>query len=356
MTTIPLFRPDYTDAEETAVRDVLRSGWPGLGPVTERFEEAFARSVGARYGVATSSCTAALQLALMCHDLKFPEVVLCPSLTFVSTAHAARYCRASVEFADVRHDTLCLDIWDAARRLMTDVEAVVAVAYAGQPIDYGSTLEGRPIIYDCAHAAGSGFNAAGKTCCWSFHAVKNLACGDGGMLTTDSPDLAARARRLRWLGIDRSTWDRTGEAGYSWQYAVPEIGLKCHMNDLTAAIGLVQLERLPAMQARRREVAARYGQRLQDIVELPAAVEGHGWHLYVIRTDRRDELHEHLKRHGVATSVHYEPIHRHPCYRWEGDLPVTDRESQRILSLPMHPRLTDQQVDHVCDLVEQFHA
>lgn len=353
---VPLFQPAFGNEAVEAVRRVMASGWVGLGPEVERFEQEFASSVGAKYGVATNSCTAALQLALMCHDIGFPEEVIVPSLTFASTAHAVRMVGAEVEFADVLDDTLCLDMEDVKRRVTPATEAIVAVAYSGTPIDYGSDLDGIPIIYDCAHAAGSGFDAGDKTACWSFHAVKNLACGDGGMLTTDDSQIAERARRLRWLGIDKSTWERN-QGGYSWEYRCHEIGIKGHMNDIAAAIGLAQLARLPEMQDRRREIARQYHRRFDgaDLV-VPEMANGHGWHLYVVRADWRDDLHRHLKARGVDTSVHYQPLHTHECYRWSGSLPVTDKVAGEILSLPIHPGLTDQQVDYVCESVEEFYA
>lgn len=358
MMSIPLFRPDFGEQEVEAVREVLLSGWVGLGPKTEEFERKFAESVGAKYGVATNSCTAALQLALMCHDVSFPEEVIVPSLTFASTAHAVRMVGAEVEFADVREDTLCLDMEDVWQRVTPSTEAIIAVAYAGLPIEYGPDLNGIPIIYDCAHAAGSEFDASAKTACWSFHAVKNLACGDGGMLTTDDPDIAERARQLRWLGIDKSTWDRS-KNGYSWNYECSEIGIKGHMNDVAAAIGLAQLCRLSKMQERRREIVQRYRNWLEDDfcpIQLPAHDSGHGWHLFVIRAAQRDDLHSHLKKLGVDTSVHYKPLHTHECYRRDGELPVTEKVAGEILSLPIHPGMTDEEVDYVCQSVESFYA
>ena len=364
MSKIPLFRPHFTSKEYSAVAETLASGWVGLGPRVQEFEERFAASVGARYGVATNSCTAALQLAIKSiGGVRGKYEIIVPSLTFVSTAHAARHCGYNVRFGDVCAGTLRLNR-DAVAEMVTDhTAAVIVVQYGGNPYDPWLAWEhwcdiDVPLIYDCAHAAGSNFNASGKLCCWSFHAVKNLSCGDGGMLTTDDEDVADRARRLRWLGIDRSTWERDC-GGYAWKYDCAEIGIKGHMNDIAASIGLVQLERLPEMQARRTEIAQRYHARLKGTVEVPDLLEGHGWHLFVIRCTARDQLHVFLREQGITTSVHYQPIHTHACYLVHGEqphLPVTEAVASHILSLPMFPEMTDQQVDDVCRAIEDFHA
>ena len=191
--------------------------------------------------------------------------------------------------------------------------------------------------------------------------MKNLSCGDGGMITTDEADQADRARRLRWMGIDRSTHDRQGST-YSWEYDCPEIGIKGHMNDITAAIGLVQLGKMPGMQRNRASLAASYDSHLYVLpasVSLPCGERNsyQGWHLYVIRTDRRDELHEFLKQRGIATGVHYKPLHLMGCYRDEHHpihLPVAEREWQRILSLPMYPEMTAIDQLKVIEAIREF--
>ena len=357
---IPLFRPDYGQAEAAAVADVLNSGWVGLGPRTEQFEQRFAERVGARFAVATNSCTAALHLALELLGIGPGDEVIVPTITFVSTAHAVRYGGAKPVFCDVDAETLCIDFDDAARRITPRTKAIIPVLYAGQPIDVGTEYrspDGRaiPLIYDAAHAAGSTFDAGrSKLACWSFHAVKNLACGDGGMLTTSDHRQAERTRRLRWLGIDRSTWDRSAVGRrYWWEYDVAEIGHKYHMNDIAAAIGLVQLARLDEMQQSRREIADRYRERLRGIVRLPLDAPGSSRHLFVIRTPQRDELAAVLRDAEIHTGVHYKPLHLYRCYGPQPALPVAEREWQQILSLPMFPRLQLAEVDRICDIIHR---
>jgi perosamine synthetase len=349
---IPVFRPFYDEREEEAVAQVLRSGWIGLGPRTEEFEESFARRVGARYAVAVNSCTAALHIALHLAGVGPGDEVIVPTMTFVSTAMAANYLGGAPVFCDISADTLLFDPDDAAQRQTYRTRAVVPVLYAGQPIpesDLGVTT-----IYDCAHAVGTRWDASGKLCCWSFHAVKNLATGDGGMITMDDEEQYRRARRLRWLGIDKSTWDRTHvEQRYWWEYHIDEVGYKSHMNDIASALGLVQLAKLDEMQGIRHRLVRQYLDELADTpdVELPVYDEAHGWHLFVVRVPNRDELAVHLEERGISTGVHYRPVHLYPLYN-KYALPVAEQEWQRLLTLPLFPALTSEQVSLICDTVK----
>ena len=348
---IPVFRPYYDEREEQAVLEVLRSGWIGLGPRTEQFEKEFAAKVGARYAVAVNSCTAALHIALRMLEIGVGDEVLVPTVTFVSTAMAADYLGASPVFCDVDRDTLCLDYADAARRRTLRAKAIVPVLYGGRPVEEPDL--GIPVIYDCAHAAGADFDVTGKVCCWSFHAVKNLATGDGGMITMDDPELYERAKRLRWLGIDKSTWDRSGvQQRYWWEYQIDEVGYKCHLNDLAAALGIVQLQKLDEMQEIRHRLVRQYLDELSGIdgVELPAYDERSAWHLLPIRTPLRNELALWLQERGISTGVHYKPVHLYPLYnKWA--LPVAEAEWVKLLTLPLFPGLASEQVSMICEQV-----
>jgi perosamine synthetase len=350
---IPVFRPYYDEREEAAVVEVLRSGWIGLGPKTEEFEERFARRVGARYAVALNSATAALHLALRLIGIRPGDEVIVPTMTFVSTAMVANYENAVPVFCDVRADTLAIDVADAASRQTLQTRAVIPVLYAGKPIDPVDL--GIPAVYDCAHATGSRWDAAGKLCCWSFHAVKNLATGDGGMITTDDEEEYRRAQRLRWLGIDKSTWDRAGVAQrYWWEYRIDEVGFKYHLNDIAAALGLVQLDKLDEMQAIRRRLVKQYLEELADVpgLEVPEWDEDSSWHMFVVRVPHRDELALWLQEQGISTGVHYKPIHLYPLYH-KYSLPVAEREWPRLLTLPLFPALTSEEVSHVCARVRE---
>jgi len=262
---IQVFKPCMDHEEISAVAEVLRSGWIGLGPKTAEFEREFARFVGAKYCVGLNSCTAALDMALKLLGVRNSDEVIVPTMTFVSTAHVVAYNLAKPIFVDVDESTLSLDIEDVKRKVTVNTKAVIPVHFAGRPIEFDRLAEavpGIPIVEDAAHAAGALYR--GRRCgslgaigCFSFHAIKNLAMGDGGAITLNDESYCNRAKRLRWLGIDKSTWDRTEvDKSYWWQYMVDEIGLKCHMNDIAASIGLVQLRKLEALNGRRREMSS----------------------------------------------------------------------------------------------------
>ncbi len=356
---IPLFRPSHDHREAEAVGAVLKSRWTGLGPKTEEFEQKFAEYVGARYAVGVNSATSALHIALKLLDVGPGDEVIVPTLTFVSTAHVVKFCNATPVFVDINEDTLCMDYEGARREVFDETKAIIPVLYGGQPIEPWVQGDIAP-LYDCAHACGSSFNAGGKLCTWSFHSVKNLSCGDGGMITTDNEAFWQRAKRLRWLGINKGTWDRE-KGGYSWDYNCEEIGFKYHMNDLMAAVGLVQLEKMPQMQAKRLELVQCYYRGLQSLEERgllkrPPITRGSSWHLFYIRSKRRDELAAFLKTRDIATGVHYRPIHLYPCYGVNYHLPVAERVWLELLSLPLFPDLTLGEVDFICDSIKEFYA
>lgn len=366
---IPVFRPSLGDEEIEAVSDVMRSGWIGLGPRTAEFEERFAAFCRVPHAVALNSGTAALDLAMKLLDIGPGDEVIVPTITFVSTAHVVAHNLGTPIFADVDPQTLNIDLEDVARKLTSRTRAIVVVHYGGRPVDIDGirAIAGDiPLIEDCAHATGALYRCApvgglGTIGCFSFHAVKNLTTGDGGMLTTHNAAWADRARSLRWLGIDRSTWQRTeGEAPYAWEYTVAELGLKSHMNDIAAAIGLVQLQRLDALNGRRRAIMQRYREALADIeqIELPLEddrVFRSSWHMFVIKCDRRDQLSDFLARHDVATGVHYAPIHRYACYGDQPGLPVAESVFKRLLTLPLFPDLPDDQVDRIVGLIRRYY-
>ncbi len=350
---IPIFRPFYDEREEAAVAQVLRSGWIGLGPKTEELEARFAQKVGAKYAVAVNSCTAALHIALQLLDVGPGDEVLVPTMTFVATAMVADYQRAVPVFCDVERDSLAMDYADAAQRLTRRTRAIIPVLYGGEPVQ--SPDLGVPAMYDCAHAAGSSWEASGKISCWSFHAVKNLATGDGGMITMDDENLYRRALRLRWFGIDRSTWERTDQSkSYWWEYRVEEIGFKYHMNDIAAAIGLVQLEKLDEMQAVRHRLVCQYLEELAGVpdLELPRYTPESSWHLFVVRTPYRNDLSVFLQQRGISTGVHYKPIHLYPMYR-KYSLPVAEQEWPKLLTLPLFPALMSSDVSMICDTIKE---
>ena len=364
---ISLFKPYMGDEELESLRGIFKSGWIGLGPKTKEFEKKFAEYIGVKYAVGLNSATAALDLTLRLLNINHGDEVIVPTVTFVSTAHVVCYNLATPIFTDVDKNLL-MDIEDVKKKITSRTKAIIPVHYSGRPVDIDRLREvagSIPIIEDCAHACGSSFNnqkcgGLGTLGAFSFHAVKNLCTGDGGMLTTNDINVYERAKKLRWLGIDKGTWDRTdNNKSYWWEYNVPEIGLKCHMNDIAASIGLIQLKKLNKMNARRKQIAEMYTKELKDIVETPimdSRFSKSSWHIYCIKCERRDALSMFFKDKGITTGVHYKPIHLYSCYGNTPYLPNAEKYFNQILSLPMHPALTDEEVKTVTNSIKEFYC
>lgn len=369
---IPLFKPSVTNEEIEAVTRVLKSGWWAMGPEVEAFEEEFAASVGARYAVAVNSATSALELAARATGVT-GGVVVTPALTFVSTAQAMQHAGNRVVFADVDEDTLCLD-WEDAQRKLSGITksprrqgfptAVVPVWYAGRVQQVYSGAESgflaptkAQIIEDCAHAAGSwGAGQLGVAACWSFQAVKNLATGDGGMVTTHDRAVYDRLKPLRWCGIDKSTWERD-QGKYGWDYSIPADGEKMQMNDITAAIGRVQLRRLDEMNMRRRDIAVHYNLIFHQLGWLECPPVDGSQHMYVVRVQDRNRFIDHMLANGVSAGVHYKPLTHYPhLFPGTHRVPVTERVWQTLVTLPLYPDMTYAEIDKVVATVRSFKA
>lgn len=378
-TMIPVFRPSYGQEEIDAVAEVLRSGWVGLGPKVEEFEKAFAEYIGVKHAIAVNSCTAALHLALLAVGVGEGDEVIVPAITFVSTAHAVEYTGAKVVFADVEPDTLCIDVHEINNEMTARTKAIIPVHYGGQPCNMawlGDIAEHNAltIIEDAAHACGSSYGLGkigtwGHLGCFSFHAVKNLATGDGGMITTNNDSYADRIRGLRWLGITKDTWSRTivgpkAKPGYGWQYDVTELGYKYHMNDITAAIGLVQLEKLDRLNKYRTINAALYDDELAAMSDgwiTPLSDKGRGLsshHNYACLLNEdidRAAFISHMNEHGVSIGVHYIPVNELSYYAdTPQDTPVASKIWKRIVLLPIFPDMTWDEQERVIKAIDAF--
>lgn len=377
---IPVFRPTAGEREMEAVAEVFRSHWLGPGPKVEEFESRFASRMQVPFAAAVSSCTAALHLACLAVGIKGGDEVLVPSLTFVSTAHAVVYCGATPIFVDSDPHTGNLSLGDVRRKITSRTRAIIPVHYSGRPCPMDAIWklaeEHRlSVIEDAAHACGACYAGgipvgagASDAVCFSFHAVKTLTTGLGGMVTTRKERIDRDVRRRRWMGIDRSTFERVHSEGkddqdlprYDWYYEVPELGYQYCMSDIQAAVGLVQLDKLARGCERRRRIAHRYREGLKDLewIRLPLETghEESAWHLYPIRTALRDPLRQHLQERKIATSVHYYPIHLHPFYarQFSTRLPVVEQMWRELLSLPIFPDLTELQQDRVIDSIRRF--
>ena len=366
---IQVFKPYYDEKEEQAVIDALRSGWVGLGPKTKEFEDKFAQYIGAKYCVGLNSCTAALDMALKLLDIHHGDKVIVPTMTFVSTAHAVVYNHAIPIFVDCDENTLGMNLEDVKKKITKRTKAIITVHYGGHPIDLDKLKEIAnkiPIIEDCAHAAGAYYKnkhvGSDNIGCFSFHAVKNLAMGEGGCISLNNEEFYERAKKLRWLGIDKGTWDRTeNDKSYWWQYCVNEIGLKSHLNDIHAAIGLVQLEKLKESNNKRKKIIDLYRKSFIEnkskITMLPEDDEifKSSWHLCEIKCEKRDELSIFLRDNGINIGVHYKPIHLYKCYGNKPDLPISQKLFKEILTLPLYPGLNEKEVDYIINKIVEFY-
>ncbi len=368
----PLFKPAMTEEELRAIRKALFSGWIGLGPKTQEFEEKFAEYMGVKYAVGVNSGTAALHLALKVLDLKPRDEVITSALTFVSTNHAILYNNAKPVFADVYEDTLTLDLEDIKRKLTKRTKVILPVHYGGHPAELEEILDivkarGIYLVEDAAHACGAQYKGKyigsfGDLTCFSFHAVKNLSVGEGGMLTTNNKKFAERLRKLRWMGIDKSTWERAkSKKPYAWEYRVEELGYKEHLDDIHSAIGLVQLAKLSRLNQRRREIISEYNQAFKSAGWITIPTERpyvkSSFHLYVIKVPAglRDRLIDYLGRRGISCSVHYFPNHLYKIYKpYRVRLPVTEDVYKRIITLPLYPELTPVGINRVIRTVLDF--
>ena len=367
---IPIFRPSLGEEEFNAVKEVMQSGWIGLGPKTRQFERDFAAYLGVPHVIGMNSATAALHLALTALGIGPGDEVISPSLTFVSTNHAILYNGATPVFGDVEEETLTLDPTDVERKITPRTKAIMPMHYAGHPCEMDAIMQlahahNLYVVEDTAHATGALYKGRpagtfGHMNCFSFHAVKNLTMGEGGAVATADEEIARHLLRLRWVGITRDTWSRseTGKS-YSWYYDVVELGYKYHLSDIAAAIGIVQLQRLPELNGKRRSIVERYNAAFKELGWLRLPVERpemrSAYHAYVVRVANRDAFMAHLQQRDVATSVHYIPNHLYDMYRgYRSDVPVTEREWTKLVTLPLFPDMTDDQVSQVIEAVCSF--
>jgi dTDP-4-amino-4,6-dideoxygalactose transaminase len=378
---VPFATPDLNEDEIAAVVAALRSRWITTGPRTKEFEQAVARYVGAPAALAVNSGTAAMHVALKALGVGPGDAVVTSTMTFVSTVHVIEQSGATPVLVDVEPGTLNIDPDRVAEAVAThpSVKALLPVHYGGHPCAMAPLLalaaeRGLAVVEDAAHALGAAYRgvpvgavpegADDRAVAFSFYATKNLTTAEGGMLT-GSAQLVEAAGPWALHGLSRDAWRRYEGMG-SWFYDVTVPGFKCNMTDLAAALGLHQLARFDALQARRREIAEAYTAGLSTVPELELPTEAadvtHAWHLYpvrlrldMLRLDRRAVIDE-LGRRGVATSVHFIPVHHHTYHRERygfarEDFPVASAEFERLVSLPLHTRLTDDDVAHVVDVV-----
>ena len=365
---LPFSRPSIGDEEIAAVEQVLRSGWITTGPKNQALEEQFAQYVGCHHAVALSSATGGMHITLLALGIGPGDEVITPSQTWVSTANMISLIGAKPVFVDVDRDTLMTDVARIEAAITPRTKAIIPVHYAGAAFDLDplyalADKHGIAVIEDAAHAAGTRYKGrhvgAQGTAIFSFHAIKNMTCAEGAMFVTDDEALASRVRMLKFHGLGVDAYDRlTG--GRKPQAQVMEPGFKYNLADINAAIALVQLQRLDAINARRTELATAYRQKLEGLPVQPLAVpdyaQQHAWHLFILRIDSercgmdREAFMKGLQDQGIGTGIHFIATHLHTWYRQRDPdlhLPNTEWNSARLCSIPLFPDMTDQDLDRV---------
>lgn len=382
MKAIPYGHQHITDEDIQAVIETLKSDYLTQGPKIIEFEQAFARYVGAKYAVAVSNATAGLHLAATALQVRSGDKVIVTPITFAASANCIRYCNGMVVFCDINPDTYLMDIKKLRRLLETNppstFKGIVPVDFAGYPHQMEEFRQladeyGLWILEDACHAPGGYFidsNGEKQFCgngkfadvtVFSFHPVKHIATGEGGMVTTNDKELFDRLSLLRTHGITKNPACLHENHG-GWYYEMQELGYNYRLTDFQAALGLSQLKRADEGLKRRQKIAVRYNEAFKRIADIQTPYASpdvfHAYHLYIIQVPDRLDLYNYLHENGIYAQVHYIPLHLMPYYREQGnkpgDLPVAEKYYSRCLSLPMFPTLTDEEQEYVIKKIEYY--
>ena len=380
---IPYGKQNITQADIEAVVETLKSDFLTQGLKISEFEIAFAKYVGSQYAVAVANGTAALHLSALALGVHPGDKVITTPITFAASANCVRYAGGEVEFADIDPNTFLLDVNKVRELLEASPEncykGIIPVDFSGRAINMEAYCQlaeefGLWIIEDACHAPGGYFVDSKGTrhncgngdfaelAVFSFHPVKHIATGEGGMITTNDEQLYKKLLRLRTHGITKEH-DLLEENHGDWYYEMQELGFNYRITDFQAALGLSQLQRAEQNLLSRKEIAAIYEQAFNNksyIIGQSGVVEGHGYHLYVIEIENRRNLYDHLRKQNIFAQVHYIPIHLQPYYKnlgWKrGDFPVAEKYYEQCLSLPMYPTLKDEEQNFVIDTILNFYS
>ncbi len=374
---LPYGKQWVTEEEIDGIAEVLRSDWITTGPTLKKFEEAFAKFVGAKYAVAVSSGTAALHIAVSATGIGKGDEVITTPFTFAATSNVVLLRGGRPVFADIKSDTYNIDQREIKEKITPKTKAIIPVHYAGQPCDmdeirYIAQENDLTVIEDASHAVsaeykGRRIGSISEMSTFSFHPVKNMTTGEGGMVTTNDNELAELLQMYRNHGINKDANKRFGKHG-SWYYEMQNLGLNYRLTDIQAALGLSQLKRLPELQKRREEIVISYNEFFDMIPEIiPPFVKSdvkHSWHLYSVQVNPnklnrdRNRIFEALRAENIGVNVLYIPVHLHPFYKKmfgykEGDYPAAEKVFKNIITLPLFPRMKDNDVEDVCKAIEK---
>lgn len=372
---IPFSRPWIDETEIEAVSEVLASKWISTGARVREFERAFAEYIGVQHAIAVSSCTAALHLSLVVTGIGIGDEVITTPYTFTATAEAIRYVGAKPVFVDIKPDSLNIDVDRIVDAITSNTKALMPVHIAGLPCDMGALRDickkhNLFLIDDAAHAVpaeyqGQFIGTLSDLSAFSFYANKNITTGEGGMITTNNDAFAESLRTMRLHGIDKDAWSRQSKRSI-WRYDITTEGYKYNMTDIQAAMGLCQLMKINKMHERRQNIIEIYNEELSKLpqISLPKCSENsnkHAWHLYMIQLDEvdRDEFVEAMRDENIECSVHYIPLHLFEYYQKQygynvGDFPNAEQVFERVVSLPLHPALTESDVYIVINAIRSI--
>ena len=372
---LPLSRPSIGEKEIENVVSCLRSGWITTGPLCKAFEEKFCELTGAPYALSLSSGTAGMHLSLLGLDIKPGEEIITPSMTFVSTLNMIMLLEAKPVFVDIHYDTLNINADLIEEKITGKTKAIVPVHFAGAPVDMDKILNiakkhGLFVIEDAAHGLGTYYKGVhaggwGQTAIFSFHPIKNITTGEGGMITHSDDHLETRLKLLRFHGVERDAWKRYGKGGNP-EYDVKTPGFKYNLTDIQAALGLAQLSRLEELNNRRGQLADLYKRGLGGVdgLELPvvpAYPHTHAWHLFVIKVTSmgRERFMQKLSEYNIGYGIHFPAGHRlsyiQKRYKIKkGALKETERAHDKLVSLPLFPGMKEEDVSYVCEALREI--
>lgn len=371
---IPYGRQTISEEDIQAVVETLKSDFITTGPKVDEFEEKVAKFADAKFAVAVANGTAALHSAMYAINIKEGDEVIVPTMTFAASANCVLYCGGKPVFADVLADSLLIDPVDIESKITSKTKAVIAVDYAGQPCDYDALRDickknELILVTDACHSIGSEYKgektgSIADLTCFSFHPVKHITTGEGGMILTDNEEYAQNMRCFRSHGI--TTDFRQREAKGAWFYEMTDLGYNYRITDFQCALGISQLQKLSGWIKRRQEIAARYDEAFANVAGITPLKTAEGvsnaYHLYVVKLDKkidRDKVFCQLRKSGIGVNLHYIPVHLHPYYQNKqntraGMCTVAERAFKQIISIPIFPSMTNEQVETVIRKLEEY--
>jgi perosamine synthetase len=372
---VRLFTPSVGDEELNEIKESFERSWIGLGPKVNKLEKQWADFVGVKTAIALNSATAALHLAVKSFNFEKGKKILVPSMTFSATASAILYEGLIPVFVDSSMETLGMDLNDLKNKYDEECVAVMPVHFCGHPVEMDKLVpwareKGLKIIEDCAHTSGSLYKgkplgAWGDIGCFSFEEKKLMTTGDGGMIVSNDEDLLKDVKAMRWVGIDKDNW-KTAQSyldvnkdAYHWFYELNILGYKYNMNDLAASIGLVQLKKLPEMNKKRSSIIDRYVSGIEKCRTIspivPYETDNYVYQMFGVRTEHKEDLILYLKSNGIATGCHYTPLTLQPLFKpYASPCDVAENEYEKMLTLPLHCGLTEEEVNYVIKHLNEF--